>query len=210
MKYRDRFFKNPAVDLHYKFRRIFEVSLVITLIFLIILFLSFKNFEDKPKIERKIDITIETIEIPQTLQERCMRGKRFLVGVSIIVVAVSYLVYAGVRETSVYYLRMDEFAAKKQTLAGKPLRVAGRVQHGSMNWNVQTLDLRFALGGMEEATDGRKPEPLAVEFNGVLPDMFAEGRDVIVEGVYQGDRGFVAHAILTSCPSKYEPEVPAS
>ena len=49
-----------------------------------------------------------------------------------------------------------------------------------------------------------------VEFNGILPDMFAEGRDVIVEGIYEGDDRFVAETILTSCPSKYEPEVPES
>ena len=38
---------------------------------------------------------------------------------------------------------------------------------------------------------------------GIKPDMFADGRDVIVEGRYTGD---VLHAtqVLTSCPSKYE------
>ncbi len=139
-----------------------------------------------------------------------MRTSRFLIGATLIAVAVSYLVYAGIRETSVYYMKIDEFAAHKAELAGQPLRVAGRVQRGSMQWNARTLDLRFVLGGFGEAGEGGAPEPLAVAFNGILPDMFAEGRDVIVEGTYEGDGRFVAHTILTSCPSKYEPEAPAA
>ena len=37
-----------------------------------------------------------------------------------------------------------------------------------------------------------------------MPDMFAEGREVVVEGRYDG-RGLAARQIMTSCPSKYEP-----
>lgn len=143
-----------------------------------------------------------------------MRKSRFLIGATLIALAVSYLVYAGIRETSVYYLKIDEFAEKKAALAGQSLRVAGRVQHGSMDWNARTLDLRFALGGFpagdKAAGAATTTESLAVEFNGILPDMFAEGRDVIVEGTYEGGDRFVAHTILTSCPSKYEPEAPGS
>ena len=70
MKKHHLFFKNPEVDLHWKFRRIFEVSLVITLIFIIVLFFSFKNFEEKPAIKRKLKIPIKTVDIPITLQEK--------------------------------------------------------------------------------------------------------------------------------------------
>jgi cytochrome c-type biogenesis protein CcmE len=137
-----------------------------------------------------------------------MRTGRFLIGAMVIGLAVSYLVYAGIRETSVYYLKIDEFAAQKEALAGEPLRVAGRVQHGTMDWNPRTLDLRFALAGFDD--EHVVAVPLHVEFNGILPDMFAEGRDVIVEGTYEGSDRFVARTILTSCPSKYEPEAPVS
>ena len=53
-------------------------------------------------------------------------------------------------------------------------------------------------------------EDMMVVRQGGKYHMFAEGRDVIVEGVYEGNDRFVARTILTSCPSKYEPEVPAS
>ncbi len=38
------------------------------------------------------------------------------------------------------------------------------------------------------------------------PDMFAPGRDVIVEGLLTGDSTLQARQVLTSCPSKYSPK----
>jgi cytochrome c-type biogenesis protein CcmE len=37
--------------------------------------------------------------------------------------------------------------------------------------------------------------------------MFAEGRDVIIEGHYEAGNALLAKTIMTSCPSKYEPAV---
>ena len=58
--------------------------------------------------------------------------KRFLLGAALLVAAVSYLMYAGVRQSAVYYLTIDEFLAKKDTLVNEGIRVAGRVQEGSV------------------------------------------------------------------------------
>ncbi len=38
------------------------------------------------------------------------------------------------------------------------------------------------------------------------PDMFAPGRDVIVEGKLGADGAIAATQVLTSCPSKYKPK----
>jgi cytochrome c-type biogenesis protein CcmE len=129
------------------------------------------------------------------------RNRRFIIGATIIVAAVSYLVYTGIRETSVYYLTIDEFLSKREAVAGEGLRIAGRVATKSVQWNPATLDLKFRLANFAE-DDG-----VEVAYNGVLPDMFAEGRDVIVEGTYAHNGSFHARTLLTSCPSKYEAEV---
>ena len=50
---------------------------------------------------------------------------------------------------------------------------------------------------------------MPVAYDGILPDMFAEGREVVVEGRFQED-GLAARQIMTSCPSKYEPETPGA
>ncbi|HUE39896.1 MAG TPA: cytochrome c maturation protein CcmE [Candidatus Binatia bacterium] len=129
------------------------------------------------------------------------RNLRFLVGSMVIVAAIAYLMYTGIRETSAYYLTIQEFLPKRDQMRDTPLRIAGRVQPGSISYDARTLDLRFHLA---EFTAANAAEPsLPVAFTGIKPDMFADGRDVIVEGRYSGD---VLHAsqVLTSCPSKYE------
>ncbi len=130
------------------------------------------------------------------------KNRRFIIGAGIIVAAVAYLVYTGIRETSVYYLTIDEFLSRRTAVAGEGVRVAGRVAGDSVRWDAGTLDLGFRLANFDN-TDG-----VDVHYNGVLPDMFAEGRDVIVEGTYGREGVFHAKTLMTSCPSKYEAEVP--
>ncbi len=136
-----------------------------------------------------------------------MRKKgKFVFGSLLIVAAVAYLVYAGIRETSTYYFTIDEFLVARDALANEGVRIAGRVQTGSISWSPRDLELRFVLSSIEQAgTDASTGVP--VHYHGILPDMFAEGRDVIVEGIYGPGNALAASTILTSCPSKYEPEL---
>ncbi len=130
---------------------------------------------------------------------------KFFVGVLLVVGAVGYLMYTGIRETSTYYLTLEEFLLKKEALANEGVRVAGRVQAGSIRWDPKDLRLSFVLGPFKDgASDQTAGVP--VHYQGILPDMFAEGRDVIVEGRYDPGSVLAAKTIMTSCPSKYEPE----
>jgi cytochrome c-type biogenesis protein CcmE len=135
-----------------------------------------------------------------------MRGKeKFFLGVLLIVGAVGYLMYTGIRETSTYYLTIEEFLVQREALANEGIRVAGRVQEGSMKWDPKDLYLSFVLGPFKEGTEQRRAG-VPVHYQGILPDMFAEGRDVIVEGRYDAGNTLAAKTIMTSCPSKYEPQ----
>jgi cytochrome c-type biogenesis protein CcmE len=127
-----------------------------------------------------------------------LNRRRFIVGAVLIAGAVSYLVYAGIRTTSMYYFELGEFLARRETLAGETLRVKGWVRHGSINRDPTTNQLSFELARQDD-TSG-----VPVAYHGIMPDMFAEGREVVVEGRYDG-RGLAARQIMTSCPSKYEP-----
>lgn len=146
------------------------------------------------------------------------RKQKFAFGSFVIVAAVATLIYTAARETSAYFLTMDEYAADASAHEGKPLRLAGRVTDGSVDWNPRTLDLAFRMesippreGSEEAEVEARKvaltePARIVVKYNGILPDMFAEGRDVIVEGHVRNDV-FEADTLLTTCPSKYEADV---
>ena len=115
----------------------------------------------------------------------------------LIAAAVSYLVYAGIKSTSMYYFEIDQFLAQRSAHQGEDLRVKGWVRAGSINWDGATSSLAFDLARQ----DGSQPVP--VTYKGILPDMFAEGREVVVEGRYEVP-GVRAKQIMTSCPSKYE------
>ena len=49
---------------------------------------------------------------------------------------------------------------------------------------------------------------LSVRYLGIdVPDVFADGAEVVVEGRVDGER-FMAERVLAKCPSKYEVEAP--
>ena len=135
------------------------------------------------------------------------RKARFVVAAFLLAGAVGYLMYSGVRQTAVYYLTINEFLAKKESLANEGIRVAGRVELGSVAKKMTPMgeELNFRLG--EFKTDGSNDGTVPVHFVGIAPDMFkaAGGSDVIVEGKYR-DGMIYAQSVLTSCPSKYEAE----
>ena len=68
---------------------------------------------------------------------------RFFVGVGLIVVAIGYLIFSAISTTSEYYLTVPEVAARQTELGGQSLRVAGRVKAGNINWDPNSLTLKF-------------------------------------------------------------------
>ncbi len=60
--------KKPEADLRFKYRKYLEAAFTIALIIMIGIFYSFKVFEGGFELPAQPDITIETIEIPQTQQ----------------------------------------------------------------------------------------------------------------------------------------------
>jgi cytochrome c-type biogenesis protein CcmE len=121
---------------------------------------------------------------------------------------------AAVRNTAEYYLTVNEVSARQSELKGQMLRVAGRVKAGTISWEPATLSLAFAMVSPPNP-DGSPVKTVAsaeaLEYRVIArgepkPDMFAPGRDVIVEGRLARDGTIEARQILTSCPSKYVPK----
>lgn len=131
------------------------------------------------------------MEVPQ-------KKIKFLIGSLLIILAIAYLIGAGITNTSKYFLTVDELATQHASYYGTGIKVKGRVMAGSIERNPNNyLDVAFKI---EENNSNLK-----VVYKGVTPDMFADGRDVVVEGVLKKDGVFHANTLLTSCPSKYEP-----
>lgn len=85
------------------------------------------------------------------------------------------------------------------------IRVAGKVAATEVDYQVKPeIKLAFSIEDPEI-----KGGYLPVLYRGLKPDMFAPGRDVIIDGHYDGER-LVASNLLTQCPSKYEPPTPGA
>jgi cytochrome c-type biogenesis protein CcmE len=140
---------------------------------------------------------------------------RFFVGAGLIAVAVGYLIYAAIENTSEYYMTVNEVAAQQASLERQALRVAGRVSPGAISWDPVTLTLKFGIHQIPDADDEGAVKKVAVStspaFNVICigqpkPDMFAANKDVIVEGHLDGAGNISATQVMTSCPSKYKPK----
>jgi len=144
---------------------------------------------------------------------------RFVIGAGLIVAAIGYLIITAVRNTAEYYMTVSEVSAQQAQLVGQSLRVAGRVEPGTISWNPETLTLAFGLMQPPPADGPAGVKAVAAIANGPSfhvicrgepkPDMFAPNRDVIVEGSLAPNGTIEARQVLTSCPSKYTPKQPS-
>ena len=125
------------------------------------------------------------------------KRRRFLIGGAIILGALSYIVYGGMRQAFVYFKMPGELQAEEKALQGKFVRLGGMVVKGSLKKDMQNLTYRFEL------TDGTASFP--VFFKGVPPDLFAEGKGAVVEGRIGSDGVFQATTIMAKHAEEYSP-----
>ena len=130
---------------------------------------------------------------PETAASRRVFPLKFIIGGAIVLVAIGYLVLTGLGTATVYYLTVSEFQAQG-TAAGSPVRVSGDVMPGSIIRDGAAL--RFTV-----ADDSGS---LPVVYEGVVPDIFGENVQVVVEGRPGADGAFQATTLLAKCPSKFE------
>ncbi|MCL4244567.1 MAG: cytochrome c maturation protein CcmE [Candidatus Dadabacteria bacterium] len=125
-----------------------------------------------------------------------LKGKlKFIIAIGAIAFAVAYLVYGGVRETMVYYLTVEELHARVPDVYGERVRVSGNVIPGTIKHGADGA-LEFSI------TDGGGA--VNVNYNGIVPDVFKDDVEAVVEGVYSESGVFQADILLAKCPTKYE------
>lgn len=125
-----------------------------------------------------------------------LKGKtKFIVAITVIAVAIAYLVYGGVNDTMIYYLTVQELKDKAPSVYKQKVRVSGKVVPGSIRNEIDG-SLEFKIADGEETMD--------VKYKGIVPDIFKDGVEAVVEGLYTPDNVFVASLLLAKCPTKYE------
>ena len=117
----------------------------------------------------------------------------------LIVGGLGYLFFTGMQGNMVFYYTVGEVLEQRDTLAGRPLRIAGKVVPGTIEKSPSNyLDVRFVI----HEGDERVP----VEFHGTVPDTLVDDSDAVVQGRLGDDGIFRATEVQAKCPSKYENE----
>jgi cytochrome c-type biogenesis protein CcmE len=109
--------------------------------------------------------------------------------------ALSFLAYAGARQSWVYHLTVDQFLSDPQYRAQR-VRLCGVVAKENCFANSAALSATFVLNGTSAT--------IPVQYHGSIPDLFAPGRDVEIEGRLDPAGNFQADVLMTKCASKYE------
>jgi len=119
---------------------------------------------------------------------------RLVIALSIAAVLAVFLLYTSIAGGGTPSVRPSELAGQTGTVS-----LVGRVV-GKPTGDAHAAGLRFRLRDVKDPSGGT----VAVLYKGSVPDLFATGRDVVVDGkVVNGT--FVANpgSMVTKCPSKY-------
>ena len=106
------------------------------------------------------------------------------------------LVLNAFRSNLVFFFSPSQIAAGEAP-KDRAFRIGGLVQAGSVNRQSDGLTVRFVV------TDTAQTIP--VVYNGILPDLFREGKGVVAQGRLDADGVFRADEVLAKHDENYMP-----
>ena len=125
--------------------------------------------------------------------------KRRLIAVSLILAGVAgagVVAFYSLQQNLLYFQSPSQIAEQSMP-PGRQFRLGGLVKVGSVQRDEGGLALRFVV------TDGLKEVP--VHFEGILPDLFREGKGVIARGSFNEGGEFQAAEVLAKHDENYMP-----
>lgn len=124
------------------------------------------------------------------------RRKRFaiILGVVVAVGAATALVLNAFQSNLVFFYSPSQVAAKEAP-TNRTFRIGGLVQAGSVRRD--GVDVHFLV------TDTAQTIP--VQYRGILPDLFKEGKGVVAQGQLGANGVFVAREVLAKHDENYMP-----
>lgn len=127
-----------------------------------------------------------------------VRKQRLWVVLSIVLfssVAIGLAAYALRGNINLFYPPVDVAAGKAPVAT--PIRVGGMVVEGSVQRSDTTLETRFTVTDYQASVD--------IVYEGILPDLFAEGEGVVASGRLGADGVLQADEVLAKHDENYMP-----
>ena len=120
----------------------------------------------------------------------------FLLLLSIILASfVVFFIMGSLEDNVVYFYSPSEVYKKSDISFEKKIRIGGLVKENSVKKNENSIN--FVI------TDLKKE--IVVSYQGLLPNLFAEGKGVVAEGKLKDKKYFIAENILAKHDENYMP-----
>ena len=119
----------------------------------------------------------------------------FLVSLMTITAVVIFFILKSLEKSVVYFLSPSEIYETPNISSGKIIRIGGLVKEKSIIKDQTSI--KFIITDLKNEIN--------VSYNGIVPNLFSEGKGVIVEGHLKDKKYFVANSILAKHDENYMP-----
>ena len=127
---------------------------------------------------------------------RKVKSRIFFLFLSFVAAAmIIFIVLRSLEENVVYFLSPTEIYNKTNITFDKTIRIGGLVKMNSISKNETSIS--FII------TDLKKE--IIVSYEGIVPNLFSEGKGVVAEGKLKDKKYFVASKILAKHDENYMP-----
>ena len=106
-----------------------------------------------------------------------------------------FLALKSLEENVVYFFSPTEIYNKSDISFNKKIRIGGLVKEGSINRQEDTIN--FIITDLKNE--------IVVTYNGLVPNLFSEGKGVVAEGKLNDKKYFIAYKILAKHDENYMP-----
>ena len=112
-----------------------------------------------------------------------------------LVTAIIFFVLKSLEDNVVYFLSPTEIHNKSDVSFNKKIRVGGLVKMGSIKREENITN--FIITDLQNE--------IVVSYNGIVPNLFSEGKGVVAEGKLKDKKYFIADKILAKHDENYMP-----
>lgn len=108
----------------------------------------------------------------------------------------AFFVLQAFEQNLVFFFTPSQIA-KGEAPAGRSFRIGGMVEAGSHLRQADGLTHRFVVTDLAQRVE--------VRYQGLIPDLFKEGKGVVAQGRLQADGSFLAEEVLAKHDENYMP-----
>ena len=119
----------------------------------------------------------------------------FLVFLSALTTIIIFIILRSLEENVVYFFSPTEINNKSEISFNKKIRIGGLVKERSINREEDTIN--FIITDLKNE--------ILVSYNGLVPNLFSEGKGIVAEGKLKDKKYFIADKILAKHDENYMP-----